>query len=142
MPGTYDKMGIRFLYPDNWILDEDEAVQGNSSVTVQSPGGAFWSITLHPENTDPAKLASTALAALKTEYGESEAEPAVDQIGAQEIRGYDLHFFYLDFVNTAWIRAFRMPGATALMLCQSEDRELEVVGPVFNAMTTSLLTPK
>ncbi len=39
MPRVYDKLGIRFLYPDNWTLDEDEAIQGNRSVTALSPGG-------------------------------------------------------------------------------------------------------
>ena len=56
MPAVYDKMGIRFLYPDNWQLDEEEALHGDQSVTVYSPGGAFWSIVLHPRSTDPAEL--------------------------------------------------------------------------------------
>ena len=39
MPATYDKMGIRFLYPENWTLDEEDAVQGCKSVSVNSPKG-------------------------------------------------------------------------------------------------------
>ena len=57
MPAVYDKMGIRFLYPDNWALDEEDALQGNQSVSVYSPEGAFWSIVLHPKHADPAELA-------------------------------------------------------------------------------------
>ena len=140
MPGVYDKMGIRFLYPDNWTLDEDEALQGNRSVTVHSPGGAFWSITLHAADTDPAELAQAALEALQSEYPESESEEVFEQIGPQSIAGYDFSFFYLDFVNTALIRGFRTPSASCLVLCQTEDRELDALGPVFQAITTSLLS--
>lgn len=140
MPSVYDKMGIRFLYPDNWTLDEEEALHGNKSVTVQSPGGAFWSIVLHPARTDPAELAVTALQVLKAEYEDSEAEPASEQIGQQSISGYDVSFFCLDFTNTALVRSFRIPGASCLVLCQAEDREFEALAPVFRAITTSLLS--
>ncbi len=139
MPATYDKMGIRFLYPDNWILDEQEAVEGNRSLTVYSPGGAFWSITLHPASADVRELASTAMAALKAEYEGAEAEPVTEEIGGQELTGYDLHFFFLDLINTALVRGFPMAGASCLVLCQAEDREFEQFRAVFRAMTTSLL---
>jgi hypothetical protein len=141
MPGVYDKMGIRFLYPDNWALDEDDALHGNRSVTVHSPGGAFWSITLHAAGTDPDALAQAALDALKSEYPESESEAVSEKLGGQSIAGYDFRFFYLDFVNTALIRGFRTPGASCLVLCQAEDREFNELGPVFRAITTSLLAP-
>lgn len=139
MPAVYDKMGIRFLYPDNWTLDEGEALSGNRSVSVYSPGGAFWTIVLHGATTDPHELAVQALETLKAEYRDAEAEEVSERIGEQSISGYDLSFFYLDFTNTALIRGFRTAAATCLVLCQAEDREFEQVGPVFRAITTSLL---
>lgn len=142
MPAVYDKLGIRFLYPDNWTLDEDEALHGNQAVTVNSPGGAFWSITLHPHSTDPAELAAAALRTLKAEYPDSESEPATQEIGEHELRGYDVNFFYLDLTNTALIRGFRLHDATCLILCQAEDREFAQIGAVFDAITTSLFAEK
>lgn len=142
MPAVYDKLGIRFLYPDNWTLDEQEALEGNRSVSVYSPGGAFWSIVLHPKGTDPGDLAAMALATLKEEYADSEAEPVSEQVGGQSIRGYDLNFFYLDLTNTALIRGFRTATASCLILCQAEDREFEDLAAVFRAITTSLLVPE
>ena len=142
MPATYDKLGIRFLYPDNWILDEEEAVGGNCSVAVYSPGGAFWSIVLHPLESDPSDLAAAALQALKTEYEHSEAEPASEKIAGMTLRGYDVSFFYLDLTNTALIRAFRTETATCLVLCQAEDRDFAELSGVFRAITTSLLAEK
>jgi len=141
MPAVYDKMGIRFLYPENWTLDEDEALHGDQTVTVYSPGGSFWSVALHAPSVDPRDLAAAALKTLKEEYRDSEAVPVTEQIGQQSLSGYDLSFFYLDFTNTALIRGFRTHSATLLVLCQAEDREYATMAPVFRAITTSLLTP-
>lgn len=140
MPAVFDKLGIRFLYPDNWTLDEQEAISGNRSVTVYSPGGAFWSITVYGPEVDPSELASEALRSLKSDYEGAEADPASDEIAGQTLKGYDLNFFYLDLTSTALIRAFRWAGLTCLVLCQAEDHEFETTGPVFRAITTSLFT--
>jgi hypothetical protein len=140
MPSVYEKMGIRFLYPENWIVDEEEAPQDALSVTVYSPRGAFWSIVTHPTSSDPKALATAALKTLQAEYPDSEAEPVSEQIGGQSINGYDLNFFYLDFTNTALIRGFRTVSASCLVLCQAEDREFVELAPVFRAITTSLLS--
>ena len=139
MPAVYDKLGIRFLYPDNWTLDEQEAGQGNCSVFVHSPGGAFWSITLHEAGTDPGELVAKTLDALKEEYAHSETEEASEQVCGQTLSGYDLSFRYVDLSNTALIRGFRTATASCLLLCQAEDRDFEELAPVFRAITTSLL---
>lgn len=140
MPAEYDKLGIRFLYPDNWTLDEQEALSGNRSVSVYSPGGAFWSITLHDAAVDPGELAAAALTTLQGEYQDAEVGPVSEEIAGEEIHGYDLNFFYLDLTNTALIRGFRTANASCLVLCQAEDREFEALAPVFRAITTSLLS--
>ncbi len=140
MPSTYDNLGVHFLYPDNWVLEEEDAPDQTPSVTVQSPGGAFWSLAIHSPASDPTDLAEAALEALQVEYPDSEAEPVTERIAGQLIDGFDFHFFYLDFVNTALIRGFRTAEASCLLLCQAEDRELDELGVVFRAITTSLLS--
>ncbi len=142
MPGVYEKMGVHFLYPDNWTLDEEEALHGNITVTLYSPGGAFWSVVVHPKSTDPEPLAAAALQTLQAEYPDSEAEAVLEQIGGRSIGGYDMNFFYLDFTGTALIRGFRTASASCLVLCQAEDREFVKLAPVFRAITTSLLAER
>ena len=61
MPAVYEKLGIRFLYPENWTLDEQEALEGETTVALYSPSGGFWSIMLYEKTVDPAELALTAL---------------------------------------------------------------------------------
>lgn len=140
MPGVYEKLGVKFLYPDNWILDEEDALQGQTSVTVYSPDGAFWSLMIHDRAVDPKDLATTILNTVKQEYTDFEAEPASDTIAGQELRGYDLNFYCLDLTNTGHIRAFRTDNASMAILAQAEDREYKTVEMVFRAITTSLLS--
>lgn len=139
MPAVYEKMGIRFSYPENWTLDEEDALEGEASVSVYSPGGAFWTIVLHPRSTDPRKLALAAMQAVQREYEDFEAEPVSENMVDRELTGFDMNFYCLDLTNTALVRAFRNSVATCVVLCQAEDREFAAVAPVFRAITTSLL---
>lgn len=139
MPAEYRKIGIAFQYPENWTLDENDAVAGHESVTVYSPGGAFWSVSIHPFGTDPKNLAKAAVKALEEEYKELESEQAQEMIGGHELTGYDLNFYFLDLTNTAAVRCFFTPLATYAIFFQAEDREFEQIQQVFRAMTTSFL---
>lgn len=139
MPAVYDKMGIRFQYPENWTLDEKDALEGEESVTVYSPGGAFWSVVVHPRYRDPAELAKAALEAMQQEYEGLESQPVEETILGSDLVGYDLNFFYLDLTSTSLIRGVRARNATLLIFCQADDREFEQIDRVFQAMTISLL---
>jgi len=139
MPSLFDKLGLRFQYPDNWKLDVDDASAGQIAVTVSSPGGAFWSLTMHPRTEEPAELTDAVLTAMQQEYQGIEIEPASDTIGDQELTGYNMNFFYLDLTSTAQARAFRTPWHTLVIHCQAEDREFQRLEQVFRAITTSLV---
>ena len=140
MPSSYNKLGLTFQYPDNWTLDEKDALEGENTVTVYSPGGAFWSIVVHPAQVDPEDLTKTALKAMRKEYDELDSERVQETIGEQNLIGYDLNFYCLDLTNTALVRAFRTPGASYLILCQADDREFEQIEAVFRAITASLVS--
>ena len=139
MPARFDKLGISFQYPDNWTLDEEDALAGRQSVTVYSPGGAFWSVAVHPRSADPTRLAEAAVDAMRQEYEQLEAEEAREALTGREMIGYDLSFYYLDLTNTARIRCLRTEQTTFTIFCQAEDREFDQIQMVFQAMTTSLL---
>ena len=46
MVATYERHGIRFLYPENWDLQEDSRGADTQCVTLQSPGGGFWMLQI------------------------------------------------------------------------------------------------
>jgi hypothetical protein len=139
MPATFDNLGISFQYPDNWQLDEEEIRAGQSAVTVYSPGGAFWSVAVHPGSAKPARMAQAALDAMRKEYEGLEAEPVEETTAGHKLIGFDLNFFYLDLTNTACIRSLRAGGITYTIFFQAEDCEYRDVAMVFAAMTFSLL---
>jgi hypothetical protein len=139
MPAKFEKLGIAFQYPDNWTLEEEGAQVGRGSVTVYSPGGAFWSVTIHPQDVDPNDLARAAVHAMKDEYREIEAERIAETIAGHRMIGYDLSFYCLDMISTASVRSLRTGRATYTVFCQAEDRDFDKLGAVFQAITVSLL---
>ena len=140
MPQVYQHFGVRFQYPDNWTLDEEEAVAGNRSVAVYSPEGGFWSVAVHPPKTPRQPLLDTALAAMREEYDNLDAEQVTEIVAGHKLTGYDFNFYCLDLTNTAQVRTIDLPEAVLLVFCQAEDREYAEIGPVFEAMTRSLLS--
>ena len=142
MPGAYDKLGIQFQYPESWRLDEAEALAGEQSVTVYSPGGAFWSVMIHPATQDLQAVADAALETMKQVYADLDAEAVRETVAGVDLLGYDVNFYCLDLTNTALVRAGRTPRAAFLILCQAEDREFDQVENVFRAITQSLLVER
>jgi len=140
MPARFDKLGVSFQYPENWTLDDSDALLGRKSVTVYSPGGGFWSVAIHSGSADPAKLAAAVLDAMKKEYPGLEVDETSETVAGHELTGYDLAFYYLDLINTALIRSLRVGPTTYTIFCQAEDREFEKLQMVFRAMTTSLVS--
>ena len=112
MPKIFEKLGISFQYPDNWTLDEEDAIVGGNSVTVYSPGGSFWSVAVHPGYANPAQLATSAMDAMKEEYDELEIEDAHETVTGHELVGHNLSFYYLDLTSTAYIN--QTQGAVGL----------------------------
>jgi len=139
MPIRFDRLGISFQYPDNWTLDEEDALAGRGSVTVYSPGGGFWSVSVHPRSADLNGLIEGAVEAMRQEYEELEAQRVKESLGPHEVVGYDLNFFYLDLTNTACIRGVQTASTTYTVFYQAEDREFDRVEQVFRAMVLSLL---
>jgi hypothetical protein len=139
MPAIFNSLGISFQYPDNWTLDDSDALLGRKSVTVYSPGGAFWTVAMHPGSADPAKLAAAIVKAMKQTYEGLESEEAEETIAGRRLAGHDMAFYCLDLTNTAQVRSFRVGHTSYTVFCQAEDREFKQLERVFEAMTTTLL---
>ena len=144
MTALYEQDEIRFLYPENWELDNREDESTPWSVSVHSPGGAFWSIVVHDQGTNLSDLADASLDALRQEYPESffESESVHDRYGGQGVEGYDAEFFYLDFLISAKIRAMDVGNRPCIVLFQSESSDFEKLELVFRAITESLYQAK
>jgi hypothetical protein len=135
--GTFDEAGIRFRYPENWKLEREDT-EGGWTVSLQSPETAFVTIGLYQDGPDVEGVAETALAAMREDYPDLEAEDCVDSLAGRPAIGHDIRFFSLDLTNTCWIRSFYCSRGTVVVMCQVNDLELEKNEPVLRAICASL----
>ena len=118
---TFENHGVRFDYPSSWELEENDH-GGVMTVAVQDPGGlGFALITTDESCPDPADVADAALEAMREEYPELDASPAMETINDHCATGHDVEFFALDMTNGASIRCFRTPNRTVLAFGQWSD---------------------
>lgn len=141
MPAVYEHQGIRFLYPENWSLMDEDYDGWPHSVTVQSPQTSFWSLHVYPPGQDLKPLVKEVIESIQASFPDQELEvlPVNDEVGETKTKGVDVTFFYLDLLVEARIRTLKTPSATLIWHYQAESHELEVMEPVFLAITTSLL---
>lgn len=137
MVAQFDDGGIKFKYPENWQLERESSESG-WTVSLQSPGTAFFMVCLREDMPSTDRVAQAALAALKDEYPELEADDCVDSLAGQPAVGHDIRFVSLDLTNTCWTRSFYSARGTVLVLCQTNDLELERNGLVLKAICASL----
>jgi|SRR4051794_6663553 len=137
MAATFADGGIRFKYPENWRLEREDTDSG-WTVSLNSPGTAFLLLSFRDDMPSTDQMAETALAALREDYPELEADERVEDVAGQPAVGHDIQFFSLDLINTCWTRSFYSPSGTLLLLCQSSDLELAANEPVLRAICASL----
>lgn len=135
MPAQFDDFGITFLYPDSWRVEQDAEAK---SVSVESPEGAFMTITKFAQDADVPGLLARAQRAMHEEYEEVEREVATKNFSGFELRGTILRFVYLDLIVTSQLLGFIHSGHTYLIQIQAEDRDHDRLQTVFDAMLTSL----
>ena len=133
----FQEDGIAFQYPENWRLDRESTDEG-WTVLVQSPDTAFLVVSFDPNLPTTEEMAETALEALREDYPELESEPHVDTLAGQMAVGHDVRFFSFDLTNTCWIRSFYGDAGTVLVMCQSNDLELEQNEPIIRAICASM----
>lgn len=133
----YDANGIRFRYPQDWNLQEQPSPSG-VMVSVDSPGTAFWSVSLEFDGPEPGHVIQEALNVFRSDYPELDSYPVEAEICHRECVGQDVEFVCLDLLNTACLRSFRTGEFTVLVLYQACDDELEDVRSALEAITASL----
>src|SRR5262249_46609997 len=120
-----------------WRLEREDNETG-WTVSLQSPGTAFLTLSLDEEMPSADQMVETALAALREDYPDLEADECVDSLAGQPAVGHDIQFFSLDLTNTCWTRSFYTPRGTVLVLCQANDLESETHVQVLRAICASL----
>jgi hypothetical protein len=137
MSKQFSEDGISFRYPANWTLEREDGEQG-WTVSLQSPDTAFIVISCDESMPDREEVADVVLEALRADYPDLEAEPCVDKLAGQMAVGHNIHFISFDLTNTCWTRSFYSDYGTVLVMCQTNDLEMEQNEPVLRAICASL----
>lgn len=140
MSGAYENFGVEFLYPENWEIVDERLDEWPYRVSVQSPGSGYWELQVYPPDIEPSRLCEQVLQAMRQEYPDLESDSVTEYVYDVPAVGYDLTFFSLDLLVVSRLRALEVAGRTYLLICQAESREFERQGPVFDAITKSLLS--
>ena len=135
MPGNFEGFGIAFLYPDSWTLESDSEA---TSVSVESPDGAFFTVTRFENTIDADAAIERGVSAMRQEYDEVENEVLDKTLAGLRLEGSLLRFVFLDLIIASQLLAIAHGGGTYLVQIQAEDRDHERLLPVFDAMLTSL----
>ncbi len=137
MESTYQAHGVRFRYPREWEVSEQQ--EGDQiSITVSSPHTAFWTVTLFPGCPEPEDIVAAALDAFHEEYDELDDYPSRVRVCRRRTVARDIDFVCLELLNSAGIRAFRAGRFTVLVLFQLTESEREETAPVLDRITRSL----
>jgi hypothetical protein len=139
MPAVYHKLGVRFLYPENWSVQDEEQDDWPRTVTLQSEQTSFWSLYVYPPDHNARQAVTEVIDSIRELYEDLEVLPAKEMMGDIETKGVDIAFFYLDLLVEAKIRCLKTPSALLLWHYQAESREFDAMEPVFQAIATNLL---
>lgn len=137
MSGEFKELGFHFLYPENWTVEREPTTDYPRSVSVHSPGGAFWSVTADRPPTDA--LMDRVVQAMLDEYEDAEVQPVERQVGPVLLVGRELNFYCLDLLITAHVLQADYDGKALAILMQAENREFDALSGIFDAITWSLL---
>ena len=104
MPAVYRQFGVRFLYPENWSVLDEETDEWPRTVTLQSQETGFWTLHVYPPNQDAKQAVLAVIETIREIYPDLEVLPAKEKIEGNEAKGVDIAFFYLDLLVEAKIR--------------------------------------
>ncbi|MFM7151907.1 MAG: hypothetical protein ACKO23_18935 [Gemmataceae bacterium] len=137
MNQSFNADGLTLEYPDTWKLVKEDGEEG-WTVTIQSPGAAFAMIQLDRNLPDPQQMVEEAMATLKADYPQLDAESAIETLGGEMAIGDDYEFLSLDMVNSGWTRSFYALAGTVFLLCQYSDAEEDDYLPSLQAICKSI----
>lgn len=139
MTATYEKHGLKFLYPENWKLTDGHATELPFHVEIETPSGGLWSVNVYSHESDADKLLADAVAGIQSTYDDVEVSDADSDFEAYESKGVDAYFYCLDFIVTARVRVIEVESYKLVMLYQAESRDFDQQLDVFRAITMSML---
>ena len=140
MTAVYDKLGLKFLYPENWKLIDESESEMPHAITLETPAGdCSWAVHAYQPGADRDAILKETLATLQETYEDLEISACEDELGSSAASGVEALFYCLDFLIRAKLLVVPTREYLLLFWFQAEDREFDKQDAVFKAMSVSLL---
>lgn len=127
------------MYPENWTLTEDVGGELPWQVTLETPKGALFSISVFAKDADARSLIDNTTAALREQYEDLEISEIAEPFHGYDSTACNAFFYCLDFLVTARMRVIGTDAYTYLFYYQAESREFDTNEQVFQAIAVSVL---
>lgn len=134
MPATFESFGIKFLYPENWVVSARATDEAEEGLTLELPGGGFFSIETDDGTLPEATLLERVADAIKEEYEDIESEEVTLTDAGEGETAVDFRFFYLDLVIVLRVVLLRRNGRRLMIQFQAESRDFDTNELVLDAI--------
>jgi len=139
MPAQYDRSGLKFMYPENWVLSDKGDEDLPRIVSLETPEGAIWSVHLFAPETDPDFMIKDTVTALEETYPDLEISISDHPFPQHPGAAIDTIFFCLDFLIRIKLMTLQTSQYQILAWYQAEDRDFDKQEQIFHAVTTSMM---
>ncbi len=142
MPAKFDSIGLKFLYPDNWVeLPRDaDAADG---VTLELPGGGFFSVEKVHDPRPADVILDELVESVGQAYQDAEHEPipldpAIVPPRQIDASAAEIRFYFLDLLIVSRLILITRRDARYIVQAQAENRDFDANLPVFDAVLKQL----
>ena len=133
----YENHGVEFIYPDIWMVDEQQD-DGDIIITVSQSETCFWTLRIMPACPLPPQVVNQCVEVFEEEYDDVEIEVTDCELAGMPAYSRDLDFFCLELMNSTGLRSVRATDFSLLVWWQGTHHELEEARPVIDQMTLSV----
>ena len=138
MPLTFESFGLKFLYPDNWVISTRAPDEGDDGLTLELPSGGFLSIEVDDGELTDADLLERVADAIREDYEDVESEEVSLAGAGPDESAVDFRFFYLDLLVVSRAVILTLGKRRLLIQFQAESRDFDANETVVDAILQQL----
>ena len=125
MPATFESFGVKFLYPENWVVSARAPDEGEEGMTLELPGGGFFSLEMDDGELSDTEILEKIAATIQDEYEDIESEEIVLADASESEKAVEYRFFYLDLLVISRVILMDVDRGRLIAQFQAESRDFE-----------------
>ena len=86
MTAVFENEELQFMYPENWKLSQSGETDDFVEVSLESPDGGIWSVSIFNDGTSCGQLLDSCAEALDEQYQDFERIEFSGEVGGFDIQ--------------------------------------------------------